>query len=1053
VSKVIFSFLLPALGYVQAQVFANGAFLGRVQDPTGAAVPNASVRIFREGTQLQRQTTTDAEGNYQLLDIPIGNYRFEFEKEGFRKVMRTGVSLSAGQSLRIDARLDLGSVAETVTVDATAVQVDTTTANLGNTVFGAQVSELALATRSFSTLVILEPGVLSNETQQPGVGDGLSFSFNGGNQSSNNWLLDGGHNQDTYAGNNQTMVNLDAIAEVHIERNPYSAEFGRNMGAQINVITRSGSNSFHGTLFEFFRNDHLDARNFFATSKPHNRYNNFGGTVGGPIKKDKLFFFLSNEYRRIRSGTTQTTIVPTAAMLAGNFNGVRTIKDPLTGQPFPNNTIPAARMDPNALLLLNTYYPAPNFLRGALNFSSSEPDSTNFRSGLGRLDYNITPNLTFAGHYNIDSSRLYYAFGASNIPTVSARLLPAIFYTGSGTLTWTVKPTLLNTFTMATYHGSKGNSVSSLASRDRAPSLSVPRYFNTVTDSSAFIPSIIPSQGYASIQIVNQQAISHYSFEINDQVSYTVGSHTIQFGGALDRETKTQNNSNPNNNGTFAFNGSATGDSMADMLLGAAYQYTESSTHLIGKSEYNDPSLFVQDRYRIHPRLTLTLGLRWEYFQPERDYAGTMAFFDPASFNFSKAAVVQSNGQIVPGTQGDFLNGIVQVGKDAKYGYALTNSVHNTFDPRFGFAYSLTKDGKTALRGGYGIFHDRWVIYASQARTNPPLNQSISIYNTNFSNPTSGQLQILPVTLTNFTSPWNVPYLQKWSLNIQRQLPGEFLLDVGYVGSRGIHLIRSVDMNQPIASVPVASGMISANAVRPYPGFAAINAYTTDANSLYHSLQVSLVKRFGHGLSIQSAYTYSKSLDDVVTPPNSYAASRPNWGLSTFDRTHVWISSFVWDLPFGENSTGFRRHLLNGWEVSGITSFQSGNPLTITIPSDRAGTGSTGQRPDVVGQMERLMTLSQWFTTNIFALPALGTFGNAGRSLVRAPGINNWDAAFIKKFQLRESVSLQFRGEFFNLFNHSQFSGVGTSFGSGTFGQVTSARNARVSQLALRLTF
>jgi hypothetical protein len=864
--------------------------------------------------------------------------------------------------------------------------------------------------------------------------------------------LDGGRNLDTYNGNNQTMVNLDAIAEMRVERNPYSTEYGRNAGAQINVITRSGSNDIHGSLFEFFRNDRLDARNFFSKIIPKNRYNNFGGTVGGPIRRDKLFFFLSNEYRLIRSGTTQTTIVPTDAMLAGNFTGVRTIRDPNTGQPFPNNTIPADRLDQNAVTLLKTYYPRPNFQQGALNFTSSVPDKSDFRSGLGRLDYNISPSLTFAGHYNIDSTPQTTAYGSSTIPGYGATSAK-IFYTASGTLNWSATPSLLNAFTMAYYHGSMGINTSLDALRARDPNLNIPRYFNTMTDSSAFIPSIIPSQSYASIQIVNQQNISHYSFEIRDQVSYTFGNHTLQFGGALDRETKTQNNNNPNNNGSFAFNGSVTGDSMADMLLGKAYQYTESSTHLTGKCEYNAPSLFFQDRFRAHPRLTLTFGLRWEYFQPERDLAGAMSFFDPSRFDFAKAAVVLPNGQIVPGTQGDFMNGVIQVGKDAKYGYALTNSVFDTFQPRIGFAYSLGRDSKTVLRGGYGMFHDRWAIFASQARRNPPFNQSISIYNTSFSNPGTGQLVYFPLTFINFDSPWDVGYLQKWSFGVQRQLPADFLLDVSYVGSRGIHNVRTIDRNQPVASTRVASGQVSANAVRTYPGFAQINTYVTDGNSLYNSLQVSVVRRFARGLSVQSAYTFSKTMDDNVTPMNSYDSKRPEWGLSSFDRTHVSVSSFVWDVPFGPRNTAWQRRVFEGWAISGIVSFQSGNPLTMTIPSDRAGTGGSGQRPDVTGEVERLKTLSQWFTTTAFALPALGTFGNAGRGLVRAPGINNFDVSFIKKTAFTERVNLQFRAEFFNLFNHSQFSGVGTGFGSGTFGQVTSARNPRVSQLGLRLTF
>ncbi len=1045
---------LLLIAHAAAQTLNNGTFLGVVKDPSGAGIPGASVRVVRSGTLLQRETSTDTSGNYQLLDVPTGEYRLEFEKPGFRKVVRASIALSAGQSLRLDAELTLGSVSETVEVKGEAAQVDTDTANIQSTVYGPQVQELALATRSFSTLVILEPGVNSNEAQQPGVGDGLSFSINGGQASANNWLLDGGRNEDTYNGNNQTMVNLDAIAEVHIERNAYSAEFGRNGGAQINVITRSGTNQVHGTLFEFFRNDKLDARNFFAVSKPRNRYNNFGGTIGGPIKKDKLFAFLSNEYRIIRSGTTHTAIVPTAAEISGNFAGVRTIKDPLIGVPFPNNAIPSDRLDPNAVLLLKNYYPAPTpgFQSGALNFTSSVPNSTNYRSGLGRLDYNITPVLNFAGHYNIDATRLGSPFGSSDVPTVTNVNSAKIFYTASGSLNWTIRPTLLNEFTMAYYHGSMGINTSPAAVRSRVPDLNIPRYFNTITDSSSFIPSLGLSQGYASLQILQQQNISHYSFEVMDHVNYILGSHTIQFGGGYDRETKTQNNNSPNNNGTFTFNGSVTGDALADFLLGRPFQYTESSTHLTGTAEFNDPSLYVQDRFRVHPRLTVTYGVRWEYFQPEKDLAGTMSFFDPARFDFAAAAKMQSNGQIVPGTQ-NFSNGVVVVGKNAEHGYALTNSVLNAFDPRVGLSYSATKDNKTVIRAGYGVFHDRWVIYASQARRNFPFNQSVSIFNTSLSNPTGGQLQILPIALTSFSSPWDIPYLQKWSLDVQRQLPKEVMLDVAYVGSKGTHIVRTRDINQPISSVAVASGQLSPNFVRPYPGFASISQYETTGQSSYNSLQVSLVKRFSRGFSLQSAYTYSKTLDNLVTPMNSYAAARQEWGLSGADRTHVFVSSYVWEVPFTSHLNGWMKRVLDGWQIAGISNFESGNPLTITIPSDRAGVGGSGERPDLSGPVNRVASVSQWFTTNVFALPALGTFGNAGRSLVRGPGIADWDVSFSKRTQIRENMSLSFRAEFFNLFNHTQFSGVSTSFGAGTFGQVVSARDPRITQLGLRLLF
>ncbi len=1046
------SLLLLILSPLGAQTLSTGAFLGMVRDPTGASVPGVSVRVFNEGTDLQRAATTDAEGNFRLLDLPVGNYRLELEKSGFRKVVRAGVALSAGQSLRIDTDLPLGSVAETVQVDAKVAQVDTNTANVGNTVFGSQVQEHALATRSFSTLVTLQPGVNSNESQQPGVGDGLSFQINGATSSSNNWLLDGGRNVDVFNGNNQTMVNLDAIAEVRIERNAYSAEYGRNGGGQINVITRSGSNTIHGSLFEFFRNDQLDARNFFAAAKPKNRYNNYGGTVGGPIKRDKLFVFLSNEYRVIRRGTTRTAIVPTDAQISGNFTGGRVIRDALTGAAFPNNLIPASRIDPNALVLLRRYYPrpTPNFQQGALNFTSAAPDATDYRSGLGKLDYNIAPALTFSGHYNIDSSRTTQPFGASDIPLIAGVGSAKIFYTAAGTLNWSARPNLLNEFTMAYYHGSLG--INTMPSAARAADLLVPRYFNTVTDSSGFVPSIGLSQGYASIQITQQQNISHDTFELIDHVSYIRNSHTFQFGGNYDRETKTQNNNNPNNNGSFAFNSSATGDALADLLLGQVFQYTESSTHATGTAMFNDFGWYAQDRWQPNTRLTLTYGVRYEFFQPERDLNGTMSYFDPARFNPAKAANVQANGQIVAGTE-NFLNGIVVVGKDAPYGYALTNSVRNSFAPRVGLSYSATKDNLTVVRAGYGMFHDRWPVYASQARRNYPFNQSVSIFNTTLSNPAQGSLRVFPASVVNFSSPWDIPYLQKWSAGVQRQLPAEFLLDVGYVGSRGLHFARSIDTNQPRPSAIVASGQVSPNAVRPYPGFASFSTYVTDGSTNYQSLQVSAVKRFSGSFSIQAAYTWSKTMDNLIAPPNAYADSRLDWGLSGADRTHVLVSSYVWELPLARSASGWRRAALRGWQMAGISSFQSGNPLTVTIVPDRAGVGSGGQRPNLLGSVERTGTIARWFNTEVFALPAPGTFGNAGRGLVRGPGISNFDVSFSKRIALTERVSLQFRGELFNLFNHTQFSGVGTSVGSGTFGQVVSARDPRIVQFGLRIAY
>ncbi len=1053
-------FLAVATAGLFGQALNFGTFLGTVKDPSGASVPGAKIRLTRLETGATKETTTNAEGDYRLLEVAPGTYRFDIEHAGFRKEVRDQIALSAGQSLRVDGDLTLGSMSDAVVVDAKVAEVDTTTANVGSTVYGSQVRELALNTRSFTQLMTLQPGVASSQAQQPGFGSNTSvpFSFNGAQQSSNNWLVDGGRNIDTYNGNNLTMVNLDAIAEVRIERNAYSAEYGRNSGAQINVITKSGTNAIHGSLFEFFRNDIMDARNFFAAAKPKNRYNNYGGSLGGPLRKDKLFLFLANEQRRIIQTTgTRTAIVPTPAQLTGDFSGGRTISDPVTKQPFPGNRIPAALIDPNAVTLLNTYYarPTPGFQQGALNFSSSAPDGTKYRSGLGRIDYIVSPTLSLFGRYNIDSTRLSSPFGlfvSNPMPNVAASEQSHVLDSANISANWSLRPNILNEFTTNWFHSALAISTLPSAARARAPGLTVPRVFNTQTDSGSLIPSINLSQGYASLLINWPQNISGYTYEAFDNLSYVLGRHSLKFGAYLARENKTQNNSNPNNNGSFTFDGSSTGDALADLLAGRAFQYTENSAHLSGALRYFNLAGFAQDQWRVNDRLSLTYGLRYEFFQPEQDSAGTISYFDPARFDPSATPRIMPNGQIVTGTQ-NFGNGIVVASKNSPYGFEITNAQHNNFSPRAGFSYTLTKDNLTVLRGGYGRFFDRWSQFASGARNNYPFNQSASIFSTNFSNPAGGSLRIFPIALTNFHSPWQVPYLQKWSLGVERQLPAGIVLDTSYVGSKGSHLLITRDINQPIASAIVAGGQINPNAVRPYPGFASINTYESTGNSIYHSLQVSAVKRFAQGFSLQASYTWSKLIDNVNTPISSYESSRIERGIASFDRTHVFTTSYIYELPFAQGLTAWRRKALDGWQISGITSVQTGNAITPLITVDRAGVGSSGQRPNVSGPVKQIGTKLQWFDTSVFSLPPLGTFGNAGRSLVRGPGIFNTDLSFSKSTALRENIHLQFRAEFFNIFNHTQWASVGASVGASTFGQVVSARDPRITQLGLRLSF
>lgn len=1051
--------MLMSVSMAFSQVANFGSIHGQVRDPSGAVIPAVKVTITNESSGWQRTTESNSTGVYNLLDIPSGDYTLVYEKSGFKKYSTTHVSLNAGESLTINASLEVGTSRESVTVRGAATRVNTTSANVGNTVHSRQVENIPLSSRSFTQLMALEPGVSSSQSQSPGFGSNTSvpFSFNGvGHGSSNNFLLDGGRNIEPYNGNNLAMISLDAISEISVQNNDYSAQYGRDAGALINVITKSGTNEYHGSLFEYFRNNVLDARNFFATGRPETRYNDFGGTIGGPIKKNKLFFFYSYEGRRIvESGGTRTTIVPTPAEINGNFSGSAPIINPATGQPFPGNQI--GPLDPNAQLLLENYYasPTPGFHSGALNFTASNPDGTNFNENLGKINYNITPKLTFAGHYVYDSTLLTSPFGlfAGNpMPNVAASTEREDIYTVNGSLTWTPTSNFLNVLTTAYYHNSMGISTTPFAARARVPSMDIPRIFSTTTDTSALIPGINMAQGYAGIQFIWPQNIHSSILQLIDNSTWIKGRHIIKFGGELDRENKTQSQSAANNNGTFTFTGASTGNALADMLLGDAYEYTESSTHIKAPLNWNNWSLYVQDQYRVTSHLTITPGLRWELFPPENDPTGHLSYFNPTLFNFSQAATVLPNGQIVAGTQ-NFGNGVVVAGPNNPYGNRVTNTVYDTFEPRFGFAYALGKNDMTVLRGGYGIFGNRWSQFVAGTRKNYPFDQSVSIFNTDFSHPSVGTQAIFPESLTSFHSPWNVPTYQKWSFGFQRQLPYRTLVGVNYVGTRGTHIVQSTDINQPFPNLAVAQGTISANAVRPYAGFGPIGTYFTDATSRYNALQVSVVRQWTSGLSFQVSYTYSKAMDNETSPMNPYAPLSAEYALSPFDRTQVLTFNYVYTLPFYEKQSGWRGEALGGWRVSGITSISNGTPLTVYITGDQAGVGTTGQRPDLIAPINRPGKLNDFFSTSAFAIPPLGTFGNAGRNLLFGPGFTNFDISLSKGWTLREGTTLRYTCEFLNAFNHTQYAGVDTTLGSASVGDVVSARQPRIIQMGLHLRF
>jgi outer membrane receptor protein involved in Fe transport len=966
--------------------------------------------------------------------------------------------------------LAVGDTSEQVTVTDTPPTVNTVTASEGNTVTGRQLNELPLTNRLFTQLVLLEPGVAAPIDQTPGFGSNsaVEFNMNGVRSDENNLMIDGVRNLDTFGGNAFITPNLFAVSEFRIENNSYAAATGRSAGGQVNLISRAGTNQFHGNAFEFFRNDALNARNFFANSIPENRYNDFGYDVGGPIKKDKIFFFWSEEWRRIiQSGGTRLAIVPTDAERAGDFSSLlngsspQIIKNPTTGVPYPNNVIPSSQIDPNATLLFKTYFPepTPGFSNGSFNFVSSVPDFTRWREESLRLDDRITNKLSAYVRLTQDNVQLqnpYGLFGENPLPFVGGSTQVYPIYHIALNATYTPTPAFISEFTWGTYRDNdKFLQNGPLSSRTRAPGLNIPEIFPL--NELDRIPTLYFNQGYSGV--VEEWYFHNYSysmpFETNN--TWTRGRHTMEFGLAFTREGKSElaNPSNNNTNGTFTFTGQYTGNAIADFLTGRAYNYTETALDPFGNYRWYNLEPYFQDQIKLRPNLTLTAGVRYEYFQPEYEAHNFFGSFSPAMYNPSQAPVVNADGTLQPGT-GNPLNGIVVAGKNDPFGRALFPPHKNAFAPRVGIVWDPTNKGKMSIRAGYGIFYDRWGSFSQFGGFNPPFNRSVNIFNTLLSDPGGTTGALFPSGLSAALPPWDYPQVQKWSVSVQREVGFNTAVSVAYVGTKGTHLLGATNLNQPYPNADVANGNIAVDTVRPYPGYSTITAYESRFSSTYNSLQVSAIRRLQHGLAFQASYTFAKTLTDSSSAWNTPQDSRnirAEKGLAGFDLPQVLTFNYVWDVPVFHDSKGVTKAALGGWQVSGITNIQSGFPVTVTLPGDNEGIGGGLERPNLIADPNGPKTLYQWFNTAAFVTPPVATFGSAPNGAVRGPGTINWDFSLSKQFPIHEDIALRFRAEFFNVFNHPSFNGVDATVGDFTFGQVTSALSPRLTQFSLDLTF
>jgi hypothetical protein len=1100
-----------------------GRISGTVKDASGAVVPAATVTVTNTATNLTRTATTDADGFYTVTNLPVGTYTVQAEQKGFKKAVSGGNVLGADARLTVDLALEPGELSESVQVStASGVEtVNTTSGEVARVVDRRQVQDLALNGRNYMQLVTLIPGSVILDEDQLALTTSLSISqaaINGNRPNYNNLTVDGGFNMDSGSNNSQiNNVGIDFIQEVKIETSNFSAEYGRNSGAAVNIVTRGGGNTFHGSAFEFFRNDKLDARRFFAPVRATLRFNNFGWNFNGPIKKDKFFFFGGQEWKYIRqlSDATRRTL-PTRAERAGDFSARSgtlnvpagyTAINPATGavvaagQPIPGRNLANLRLNgqpvgisPDGAAIAAVYNAMEKLAASytdttaANNATFQQPNPFNYREDNFRLDYRFSEKHSVYARYFHDHYDLIDPFGTfinSQLPTIPTnRLRPGT--SAQISYTWLISPTLINEAKInASWNGQRIPPVGEFWKREtfgfKYPQLFAGgRFDNGIPDTSI--------TGFASFNGPSGSLLSPTTdIAESDNLTIVHGKHSVKTGALIVRNRKDQNGRS-NYTGTLSFstagNTHTTGNAFADALLGNFRTYNEADNDPIGFFRFNQYEAYATDSWKVSQNLSLEFGARYYHFTPTYLQANNAANFDPSLYNPAQAVTILANGNIDPTKGGNRFNGLVRAGSGIPSSEAgrvsNANSAAvlavpagaprgfyqpaNKIAPRVGFAYAPFGDDKTSIRGGFGMYYDKAegnVIF-SQLNV-PPFINTPQFENGNLSNPSGGTPSALaPFGTINAIDPnLQVSSSMNYSLGIQRQLPQGFFVEATYVGNLGRHLIRQPDINMPTfaalaanAALPSAQ-RLSTNALRPYKGFSQIRMRLSDANSNYNGMQLYAAKRKGD-LNLTVSYTWSKTLtdtsgngDNVDTGDDPF--NRHNsYGPASFDRRHVFVTTYDYRIPFARNLKGVEGGILSGWEVSGITRFQSGPYLTIT-----GNTAIGTRRADYLGGPVLLTDPGPngWINPAAFAAAPDTRRGNSGVGNVVGPNLQLWDFSMRKQFSLTEKVRLRFQADMFNAFNRANFKAPATVVTTGGFGTISNTGPARNIQFGLKLDF
>jgi hypothetical protein len=1073
-----------------------GRISGTVTDPSGASVPGAKVTVINTDTQAARNITSDERGFYVAENLPIGPYNVAVEQPGFRRMEHQGLLVVADGRVSSDFTLWVGDASQSVEVVATsqAEVLNTVSGEISHVIDREQVDNLALNGRNYMELLTLVPGTIITSPDQFGVMTSLSATnqtVNGHRTNQNNMTVDGLGNLD--AGANGSLINNispDFMQEVKIQTSNFSAEYGRSAGAAFNLMTKNGTNRIHGGVFEHFRNDALDARNFFSATNTELRFNDFGWDVGGPIKKDKLFFFVGEEWKRLRQQAAPSrTTLPTTDQLAGNF-GTRTIYYPGTKTPFPNGIIPASLITADGRAIANVYQtviPLASIFTNTTasnNTTYQNPNPLDYREDIGRVDYKINDRHTIYGRWVDDFNSIYLATGpGGNIPiTPEIRDRP-----GKSALvseTWVISPTLIN----EVHAGAAWNSQHYWNQGDTwkrsTEGFKFPRVYNSAGPYPDGIPDLSITS-FASWKGPSSTLISPTTqIEASDTVTIIRGQHSIRTGFSIIRNRKDQNGrSSYDGNVTFNATGNpnTTGYALADALLGNFNTYTEAAYDPMGHYRYTQPGLFVDDAWKVSRKLSLNLGLRYEYMMAMYSSADNLAEFVPSLFNPAKAVTVNAGGQVVPGS-GNIYNGLQRVanGVNPAQAYLVPNAndpavlavpagaprgmypSRGKFEPRVGFAYSL--DSKTVIRGGFGLFYDR--IQGNPTfytLNNPPYVGSASFNYANLSNITGGATVNAPWGTIQTIDPNLVaPYSEQFSFTIQRDLPLKLFAEVGYVGTLGRHLLVEPDINQPSwAVLNTAASTANENALRPYPGYSTIQQFISAGTSNYHALQTKVTRRAGKVL-FTGSYTWSKNLTDASSDTSNdlnyfnlktmYGPASSTSSAGSMDVRHAFVGTFIWYLPSLHSQKSFVRIPVGGWQLSGIIRLQTGFYYTVT-----GNTNILGARvADYIGGPVILPNPGPngWINPAAFAAAPQNRWGTSGSGNVEGPGMQVYNLSLTKFFDVRESMKLRVRADFVNAFNNVNFNGfASTSISSSSFGTISSAFPARAIQLSAKFQF